>query len=284
MSEPVSALPTPRSAIEHASQAPSQWPIIVGGSHRSGTTLVRRLLDSHPRIFCPPEIKFYKDLLGQFPDDPLAHGRLGSSIKALDLPTETWLDEFGRALCRCYELAVRQAGKRRWADKSPENAINAGHWDRLLEGRLAFVLVVRHPLDIIASMEEIGMDKVIPRDAAGRAAHVRDYIAMGLSFVDAHPQRSIVIRYEQLVADPRAELIRLMTFLGEDYDETMLEALPSVQRGEGLEDPKADSHRGISGDSVGRWKRELSSRDLEVARPVVEPIASRLGYDLTAGE
>lgn len=115
----------------------SDWSIVIGGSHRSGTTLLRRLLNGHPRIFCPPEIKFHKDLLGQFPNDPLANGRLGNSIRALGIPAETWLDEFGRALCRCYDIAVHNAGKKRWADKNPENAVNAAHWDRLLAGRMS---------------------------------------------------------------------------------------------------------------------------------------------------
>jgi Sulfotransferase family len=36
-------------------------PIVVGGCYRSGTSLVRRLLDSHPRIHCGPEVKLFRD-------------------------------------------------------------------------------------------------------------------------------------------------------------------------------------------------------------------------------
>ena len=116
----------------------SDWPIIVGGSHRSGTTLFRHLLNAHSRIFCPSEIKFFADLLGQFPNDPLAFGRLGASINALGLDREEWLDAFGAAFVHCYEKAAARAGKSRWADKAPENAVNIAHWDRLLAGRAFF--------------------------------------------------------------------------------------------------------------------------------------------------
>jgi len=242
--------------------------------------LLRRLLNGHPAIFCPPEIKFYKDLLGQFPSDPLAHGRLGSSIRALGLPTEIWLDEFGGALCRCYEIAARIAGKRRWADKNPENALNVGHWDRLLGGRMAFILVVRNPLDVIASMAEIGMNKVIPLDLAGRAAHVRDYTASGLSFLDAHPARSLMVRYERLVTDSRAALNELMSFLGEEYDEAMIGNLHADLHGGGLEDPKISSHSGISTGSISRWRRDLSPEQVLAVRPLLASVFQPLAYEI----
>lgn len=258
----------------------SDWPIIIGGSHRSGTTLLRRLLNGHPRIFCPPEIKFHKDLLGQFPEDPLAHGRLGSSIRALGLPTETWLDAFGGALCRCYDIATRNAGKKRWADKNPENALNIAHWDRLLEERLAFVLVVRHPLDVIASMAEIGMNKVIPLDIVGRAAHVRDYINAGLAFADGYPKRSIIVRYERLVRDTQVTLNELMLFLAEDYDAAMVGSLHLEVHGVGLEDPKARQHIGISDDNIGRWRRDISTEQVDAAKPLIAEISERFNYEL----
>lgn len=256
------------------------WPIIIGGSHRSGTTLLRRLLDGHPHIFCPPEIKFHKDLLGQFPDDPLAHGRLGSSLRALGLPTETWLDEFGYALCRCYDIATWNAGKRRWADKNPENAINVAHWNRLLRGRMAFVLVVRHPLDVIASMAEIRMNKVIPLDIVGRATHVRDYIAAGLAFVDANPECSTVVRYERLVTEPIPVLSQLMSFVSEEYHAGMIDDLHKDCHGCGLEDPKIVQHVGISNEGVGRWRRDLPGAEVDLVKPLLGLLFERLGYEV----
>jgi hypothetical protein len=258
----------------------TDWPIIIGGSHRSGTTLLRRLLNGHPRIYCPPEIKLHKDLLGQYPNDPLAHARLSTSIKALGLPTEIYLDEFGQALCRCFEIAARNAGKTRWADKNPENAINVDHWDRLLAGKMMFVLVVRHPLDVIASMHEIKMDKTISRETQGRAEHVLAYAACGLAFCTRHPDRSIVVRYEDLVAQPAEELKRLMSELGERYDASMIANLASGLHGQGVEDPKAAGRGEISAANVGRWRRDLSDEDLRTARPILAPLASQLGYAL----
>jgi hypothetical protein len=259
-----------------------RWPIIIGGSHRSGTTLVRRLLNGHTAIFCPAEIHFYKDLLCQFPNDPLAHGRLGRSIDALKLPQQVWLDEFGRAFCRCYDAATVRSGKRRWADKNPDNARNAVHWHRLLGGKMFFLLLVRHPLDILASMEEAGMSKVIPAEIVGRAAHVRDYMAAGLDFAARHPGASSIIRYEDLVSDPRTTMTSFLDKIGENFEDSMLTQLGSKDHDHGLGDQKAIGRTTISPASIGRWKTDLTPAHIEKVTPVLAPVAASLGYDLPA--
>jgi hypothetical protein len=254
-------------------------PIIIGGSHRSGTTLLRRLLNGHPRIFCPAEIKFHKDLLGQFPEDPLAHGRLGSSISALGLPTEVWLDEFGRAFVRCIDMAARLHGKARWADKNPENALNIAQWERLLGGRLHFVLVVRHPFDIVASMQEIKMNRVLPATLEGRAEHVVHYIESGLRYCAAHPERSSIVKYELLVSDHQLALERLLSHLGERYDAAMLANLGSDGPGRGPEDPKSLGRSMISSANIERWRKDFAPDEVSRLQTKLSDLLVRLGYD-----
>jgi hypothetical protein len=253
-------------------------PIIIGGSHRSGTSLLRRLLNGHSRIFCPPEIKFYKDLLQQFPSDPLRHGRLAASMSALGLAEHVWLDEFGKALVRCYELAAAGQGKPRWADKSPENALNIRHWDRLLGGELHFLMVLRHPLDIIASMAETPMPLVIPATPEGRARHVADYVAAGLGYCEAHRDRSSVVRYESLVTDPERALRDLLDRIGERFEPAMLAEPGAARHGAGLEDPKVKVRNRVSADSIGRWRRDLSPEHQQLLQRELAGLLRRLEY------
>jgi hypothetical protein len=201
-------------------------------------------------------------------------------MAALGLHQEIWLDEFGRALCRCYEMATRNAGKQRWADKSPENAVNVTHWDRLLQGRMVFILVVRHPFDVICSMHEARMDKVIATDIQGRAAHVARYLDSGLQFASQHPERSIVLRYEDLIRAPAEQLRRLLRQLGEHYDDAMLTNLGSDFHGIGLQDPKARHRNTVSNEGLDRWHRDLSLPDAAKARPILAALSAKLGYSL----
>lgn len=253
-------------------------PIIVAGSHRSGTSLVRRLLNGHSRIFCPAEIKFHKDLLRQFPADPLRHGRLGSSIAALGLAEDVWLDEFGRALVNCYRLAAARQGKARWADKNPENCLNVGHWDRLLGGEFHFVLVLRNPLDVLASMAETPMPLIIPTTLQGRAEHVMGYVDAGLDECEAHPERSTVLRYEDLVSDPTPTVRGLCDRLGERFEPAMLTGLDAARHGSGLEDPKIARRDRPASDSVGRWRADLSGDDQAFLTGFMGPTLRRAGY------
>jgi len=72
------------------------WPIIIGGCHRSGTSLIRRILDSHSRIHCGPEVKFFRAFYEDCFDDPLRHLRFISSVRVL-LPEDDLLEILGQA-------------------------------------------------------------------------------------------------------------------------------------------------------------------------------------------
>lgn len=238
-------------------------PIIVAGVHRSGSSLLRRLLNAHPRIFCPAEVKFHKDLLGQYLNDPLAHGRLGRSLETLGFPREYWLDAFGRALVGLYQEAAQREGKRRWADKNPENCINIGHWHRLLEGNLFFILIVRNPLDIYASMKEAAMNLTYGVTREERTRHIEDYLVQALDYVEAWNARCNVIAYEALATTPVATMADLMSRMGESYDADLVERALTLNHGKGLEDPKVALNTSVHGASVGRWRSDLEASSID---------------------
>ena len=199
------------SAVER-----STLPIVVGGCHRTGTSLVRRILDAHPRIHCGPEVLFFRDFYGDYRDDPLRHLRFAETVRSI-LPEEEALDVLGRALVEIHERAARRAGKVRWADKAPENALHTAEWERLLGERWLFVHVVRNPLDTVASMRG-RFPLTLPEDVAGQVEHYRRYTAAGLAFAGRHPERSFVLVYERLCSEPEQTLGALMTHLGEELD------------------------------------------------------------------
>ena len=158
----------------------SKWPIVVGGCLRSGTSLVRRLLDSHTRIHCGPEITFFRDFYGEYRDDPLAHLRFSTTVRSL-VTEDDALEVLGRAYVELHEHAARRAGKARWADKVPENVLYADRWDALLAGHCLFVHVVRNPLDTVASMQG-RFPLTLPDESAGKAEVYRRYIEAGLGW------------------------------------------------------------------------------------------------------
>jgi hypothetical protein len=249
------------------------WPIVVGGCHRSGTSLVRRILDSHPRIHCGPEVTFFRDFHADFRDDPLLHLRFTTTARDL-VPGDEALEVLGRAFLELHERAARRAGKPRWADKAPENVLYTTEWERLLDGRFLFVHVVRNPLDTVASMEG-RFPLTLPATLAGLVEVYRRYTEAGLAFADANPERSHRVVYEELCAGPGEAVTTLMVALGEAFDPAQL-AFNLRSHQEGLEDPEIASTRGVHGRSVGRWRSVLSGEEAELVWEGTRDLWSRI--------
>lgn len=238
------------------------WPIIVGGCHRSGTSLVRRILNAHSRIHCAPEVKFFRDFFGDYPSDPLAHARFASSARAL-LPETELFELLGHAFVELHERAAARAGKARWADKNPENVLYLDAWTRLLGDRWLLLHVLRNPLDTLASIRETPFRLVIPTDLPGRIDHYLRYTEAGLAFGRAHADRYFGVLYERLAEEPEARIEAIMRWAEEQFEPRQL-AFNAVPQGQGLEDPKVAVTAGVHGDSVGQWTTILSREDARV--------------------
>jgi hypothetical protein len=233
----------------------STCPIIVGGCHRSGTSLLRRILDSHPSIHCGPEVKFFRDFFGDYgARDPLAGRRFFATAKTILPPDEVFLGS-GELFVRFHELAAANAGKRRWADKNPENVQYLKAWEKLIGDQWLFVNVVRNPLDTLSSMIETGWAD-FPPDLDGRVAHYLRFLEAGLEFRRQNPERHYLLVYEDLVTNARAALEGLASWLGEEFDEQMLE-FGLAEHQEGVEDPKVRSTGEVHASSLGRWRTDL---------------------------
>src|ERR1700677_4498577 len=89
-------------------------PAFILGSYRSGTTLLRYLLDAHPQIACPPESKFLLGLerLLDYPEAMTGLMSLGFSRAEMRFEL--------RRLAECFLGGYAQRmGKRRWVEKTP---------------------------------------------------------------------------------------------------------------------------------------------------------------------
>ncbi|MCX6082366.1 MAG: sulfotransferase [Chloroflexi bacterium] len=239
----------------------SNLPIIIGGCHRSGTSLVRRILNSHSRIYCGPEIKFFKDWYGDYINDPITHARFIQSAKSI-LPEEELFSILGKAFIDIHIRAAERFDKPRWADKNPENVLYLHQWNQLLGKEWYFVQVVRNPLDTLASMIEANFKYALPSELDKKIDFYNSYSEAGLNFYESHPDRSYRIIYESLVKSPGKEINKLMQWLGEKAESIQLD-FNSAQHQPGLEDPKIKKTQVVHSDSIDRWKRDLKSEEIQ---------------------
>src|SRR4029453_17976698 len=92
----------------------------IVGCQRSGTSLLRRILDSHSRIACPPESQFILPLV------EILQGK-GASIETKYLSGLASMGygrseveaSLARFISGFFERYAASQGKVRWADKSP---------------------------------------------------------------------------------------------------------------------------------------------------------------------
>lgn len=197
--------------------------VFVGGLHRSGTTPLARLLGAHPDISglsgtgvaedegqhlqdVYPRIRAYGGM-GRFANDPAAH-----------LTAESVLVS-ERNAARLVEIwsPYWDLRKRLLLEKSPANLIMGGFLQALFPGS-ALIVVMRHPLAVALAMQKWN-PLVVARNGrrrvtlSGLVAHWLR--AHDLLRRDAPGLRRLhVVRYEDLVAAPDAELSSVAELLG----------------------------------------------------------------------
>lgn len=210
-------------------------PVIVG-SPRSGTTLLRFMLDAHPELAIPPETGFLAlgaKLSGR--GDRLRE-RFFRAVVNYGVPSPSWPDfdvpeeEFRRALKEVkpfnvsegfrtfYRLYAARHGKPRWGDKTP---LYCQHLETirgvLPEAR--FIHIIRDGRDAALSLREMWFSP--GRDIETQAAFWRDCILAarraGLGRADY-----LEVRYEELILNTRETLGRVCAHVGLDFEPDML--------------------------------------------------------------
>lgn len=187
-------------------------PIFVVGCQRSGTTLLRLVLDSHPAIACGPETRFLESMTRIVGEDWPRLARYGPD-------RSDWLAGIADWYGGIQDAYAQRRGKLRWADKTPRYALIMDFLDQLFPDA-QFIHVIRDPRDVVLSH----------RTRFGYVAAVKAvrkwpmYVATAQASGERlGPDRYLELRYEELIADSEKELRRVFDFLGEPWDPIVLE-------------------------------------------------------------
>jgi hypothetical protein len=195
-------------------------PIFVIGSPRSGTTLVRLLLDSHSRISCGEETHFLRDM-------EAVVGRHQPLLASYGLGRGWWLERIAGFYAGFQAEVLARSGKQRWAEKDPTYTLCLDFVDELFP-TAQYVHLVRDGHDVVASYRDRWGYRSAARAARGVwARHVRAAMSLGAQLP---AERFLELRYERLVLEPEIEARRLFAFLGEDWEPGVLEFDPAEHR------------------------------------------------------
>lgn len=235
-------------------------PIFIIGVHRSGTSLVRRMFNSHPDIACPPETFFMQGYVDLFNDHLSEVG-----YQAFGYDKDAMRQDLARKASSLHEAFRTSQGKSLWADKTPQYTAIIDDLDRLFGRKARFFLVMRHPCDVVYSNFKRGWSfNDIEDPFESTIKHVRDGIDNILAFEQAQPDRCARIDYRELCIDPAATLETAMSKLGLSYHPEMLE-FASKSHNYGLEDPVVRGKKTVEA-SAGAWQSLTSGQREQLAQ------------------
>jgi hypothetical protein len=279
-------------------------PFVVGVP-RSGTTLLRLMLDAHPELTIPPETHFIPGVIRACRKDSPAE-RVAEAITRHRRWADFGLDaaelrrlladvppgDAGAAIRAFYELYAEKQAKPRWGDKTPGYATKMRRIQRALpEAR--FVHVIRDGRDVVLSRarksrrpKPVGLAakrwkrRVIA--TRNRSESVRNYTE---------------IRFEDLVTETETTLRRVCEFIELDFDPAMLayhehaaERLGEIGRDlparrgryELDAEPRIAAHARASdppaAERVAAWRSEMPPEDLAAFEAEAGDLLGELGY------
>jgi hypothetical protein len=273
----------------------STAPIFIIGLNRSGTTLLRLMLDAHSRIAIPNESHFflrYYKRRAELADLREPDRRLALVEQIL---TERYVQRWDRTLtpgdidleqCTSLEETIRQIylayarafGKDLWGDKTPEYSTEAHILNRMFpDGR--FIHLIRDGRDVALSIIQ---RKWGPNDFVTAMRTWAEDVTWTRKMLAMLPEdRCVELRFEDLITRPEVELRRVTEFLGVAFEEQML------RYSEGAEEKvggniRTKIHGHLSKPPLAtqglKWMRTLSAADQAVAHELAGETLAELGY------
>ncbi len=268
-------------------------PLIVLGVSRSGTTLLRVILDRSPGIAIPDETFFIPQLAHRHPgkvdansflDDLRRFPRLAVwGLSADDFASRVRSDmEIGEAISAVFDAYASSRDKPRWGDKTPMYMRHLGLLERLFPDA-QYVHLIRDGRDAALAFLDMPEHVVTktwahPRDGAGFACEWRIEVAGARALGErVGSSRYLEVRYEDLVADPERVVQSICEFASLLFEPAMLEypdaidvsAKPHHQR---LLQPPT---RGVRD-----WRSQMSSDDARAFEGIAGDLLAELGYEL----
>ncbi|MGH2664100.1 MAG: sulfotransferase family protein [Actinomycetota bacterium] len=280
---------------------PPPFPFIVACG-RSGTTLLRAILDSHPDMAIPPETHFVAALgrrrrryerPGGFDRESFILDLLqapalqepGGPLVALGLAEEEARaafasrrpESYGDAVRCLFQLYANKRGKSRYGNKTPVHVLSLPLLVELVP-EASFIHVIRDGRDVALSYLDLDFGPNTLEEAALRwKRHVRRGRNDGRSL---GPSRYVEVRYEDLVSDTERTVRSMCTFVGLSYEPEMLrfhERAESIWMG-----LDAAAHRNLDRpptQGLRDWRSEMTRSEVALFETLAGDLLVELGYE-----
>lgn len=276
-------------------------PIFIVGTERSGSNLLRLILNAHSEIAIPhpphimrdffPLLRFY----GNLEKEKNFQHLVCDVVMVVNSHFAPWpfhVSEeivFQRArskrslfsiYCTVYELYLEHTKKKRWGCKS---TFMYRHFHEICEQypRAKFIHLVRDPRAVVASAKKSIFSAYQPQLEANLWLKEQSEID-DLKQGDLFREKVVTVRYEDLVENPNLTVPRIMAFLGLDYEPKQLDYFHSKEASSlsQLSESWKNCGEPISRDRIHLYQKELQPLEIELVESITQRKMRALGYPL----
>jgi len=292
--------PKNRSAGPGVAQGALLRPMFIVGCGRSGTTLLRLMLNAHPEVAIPDESYFIQAMWKAFPSPEVyPAGMLEKIIGVIEHPKRSNYKSWGldqhvvrqrlRALSEpthadvlnvVFSAYAQQHGKRRWGDKTPSYVETLEIIHRMCP-QARIVHLIR---DGRAVCESYLRQSFGPRTVTELAKLWVERVERGRRVGRTLPSENYLeVRYEELVARPEPVLRQLCDFVGLSFDPIMLNHASVASRYVEPEDRQGKHQHSCSpldASLSGQWKARLPVRQQLLFQGLAGRTLKACGYSI----
>ncbi len=242
-------------------------PIIVTGLHRTGTTLLCRVLNTHPNIFIGNGI-------------PTAT----QNIPSIGMSRSDYLDSINVAFEKKFQCGLGEylanEKKNRWGNKAAN--IMLYHMEDFIRifPDAKFIITLR---DGRAQANSVLNGKWGDANIYHAANLWLKQMQQQTSYLEKYRQNLLLVKYENFVSNMKDELIRICEFIDEPFDENMLnyhEQKTHISTTEGSKNTAKKPNSAF----IDKWKSELSQFEINVFETIAGEELARNNYPLVGNK
>jgi len=276
-------------------------PFLVGAT-RSGTTLLRLMMDAHPEMAIPYETHFVTRVINRANDGPITPESMTETIAGHKRWPDFRLDEAellerlrairpltaGDSIRAFFQLYADGQGKPRWGDKTPRYVRQMRRIEAIMP-EIHFVHIIRDGRDVALSVLSRNFGPETVKEAAklwkSRIRKARRQAPQLGHYMEVH--------FEDLIRDTEGSLRRICEFIDLEFDpvmlsyheraeERLLERNRKAAQGK-VGKPKLKGHQLAMEpprpDQLFKWRERMTEEDQEEYERVAGKLLAELGYE-----
>jgi hypothetical protein len=279
-------------------------PIFIIGTERSGSNLLRLILNSHSNITIPHPPHLMRDfqhlemLYGDLNNEANFNNLLNDcirfvnahfapwpySVKKEDLQNFIEIKSLYGIYVALYEQFLKSKNKKRWGCKS------TFMWQEIekivqTHAEPKFIHLVRDPRDVAVSAKRSIFSKSHPYNLASLWNHEQAEIEK-YKLKKLNDKNYLLVKYEDLTSSPQQSVEKIMNFLNENLEEQQFEFFKTKEASELALQSKSweNVQRPIETKSIGQFNNSLSEKEIRYIESVCHELMKKYEYKLNHPE